>query len=1168
MGLNLTITDRKHYSGIKNDLDFSQNLGDFFTHQKGSVMEFQKIIYTLDLSWDDFSSASNRWYVESGNTLRRTSGSWIKKGFSIGDTIDLWKGFTATWIFQDRLITNITKDIIVFDGAAIPDEDADSYILYGGKTDAFGLEYSFGIIPQSDPAEFKSLLDGSDQTYYANNIGIDNGGGRITTFIDGIGKSNISSWITGSFKVRFVSRPSTYIQTFEIEHIYRINPYFEDGEFEDLQNGVLPEKLEGNNTLRYVSNFDFRTNLSNPNTSKIKVDDIQLGSVAGFGESFNGYKLNHAIDSVVYTDIATATTTSKLNVSSNTRVNFNISTTDSIFVVGSPLIMYHSYLPDLDVYEKKQDDFNTIWLVEDARNLVDAAPFDGNFIKQFTITRVDDNNVEVSCELHFTATEREKIQEGYKYLLAIGVADSTLTNDNDLSKGILLVNANEYEKDSNIVDLVVNEEFGFVPYYEFESSIPALFTDIKDFNQGLFKHSNTFKINRTASKDAKIVGLKYLLVAFNDTTTEWFELQREVFDLTQGQTLPIGTYNANPWEIEYHLIEKFRDYNLADGDEFNFLRLDTLDNDGTYQRYKMGVGFLINWQDWIALNNADTVFFDVNEPNNGLNNKASTYSLKNGYSIRVISQIDMQGLDEFGNIGETTTNIISNPFSIFDFGEQDDDPTIWSAEIKLYDENNVELAGNNLGNSEITKIHAIYTDTVRPNVGNISEYWGRISLEESGQLGFDLSIISSTKNPQNKSVNRLQGRPVLAEVEKTSNTVITVKADTSHLNLINGINYNVYGELRNITQPPVIYEWVFKTEIDVPTDGTFNPSVTVTGGEVPTWTLVDGYFQTTTAFSKGDRTSLSANELNGVCQDVVMTFSTNNPDNITGLNLGNTLQNVYACSDVNLTIFNYLKNITFNESNIDSIVFSPNQAVDIISIYLNLIPNLTTIDYSPIGSFFGGNIQAILCPLLANLTFPSSSKDIIRLGFDECALVTVDLSPLTGLGTSSGAGGDIEFKKNSLTSIIFPNSSNNIRKLLVRENNLTTLDISGLSGLNGAVDAPFNNLTSVTFNANTKFGVGVGVTSGCKLNINDLGFVDFSVITANNDSCQIQLNSNKINAANAQQIIEDLNATGWINGTLLLQSQSPTLTSGEIATIQASASYINLDTVLNWTITI
>ena len=110
-------------------------------------------------------------------------------------------------------------------------------------------------------------------------------------------------WVTSRVdktRARFVSRPSTYVQRFEIQHEYIINPY------------INFDLYEGNKSLKYVSKFDFRVDLPNLNTSKIAIDDLQQGSTGYFDENYDGYNNDFTVSALVYEDVPTASIVTEL----------------------------------------------------------------------------------------------------------------------------------------------------------------------------------------------------------------------------------------------------------------------------------------------------------------------------------------------------------------------------------------------------------------------------------------------------------------------------------------------------------------------------------------------------------------------------------------------------------------------------------------------------------------------------------------------------------------------------------------------------------------------------------------------------------------------------------------------------------------------------------------
>ena len=63
--------------------------------------------------------------------------------------------------------------------------------------------------------------------------------------------------------------------------------------------------------------------------------------------------------------------------------------------------------------------------------------------------------------------------------------------------------------------------------------------------------------------------------------------------------------------------------------------LDTAD----FRYYEMYYPFMMRWEDWVQLLTASTNFFDVNEPNNGLNNLWNRYSTFANWDLYYRSQV-------------------------------------------------------------------------------------------------------------------------------------------------------------------------------------------------------------------------------------------------------------------------------------------------------------------------------------------------------------------------------------------------------------------------------------------------------------------------------------------------------------------------------------------------
>jgi len=1179
MATQILITDRKVFNQYANGDDFSLNTSDIATYLRGGVMGVQQAVYTIEIEVREiFSQNSGNLWTVDGNQLNRNLGSWIDEGFSIGDTIDLFLGQPPSLIFAGRTITNITDTDIFFDGTAVVLTSSDvSGDLRAGKTDLFALEYSYGIINNDDVASYKSLLDNTDQTYYADNIGVDNGGGRDTSFVEMTPKNNsIQSWVTTrptNTQVRFIDRPSTYVQRFEIKHEYIIIPY---------NVNVIQDNL----SLKYISKFDFRTNLANINTAKITEDDIQLGSVGWFDENYNGYNNEFTIDNLTYTDVNSSSLVTELNIKSKTRVNFTIMNSGSLFNSSDPIVIYHSYIPEFNVYNRSQGTFRSVWKFDSKRNIIDSAAESSTIIKDFTATFNTPNEIDIQFDIEIPLSDQIDLEEGFEYKIAVEVGDGDLSNQ---TKNVtLLIDSNKYSSDNNITGLIIsnNDEGGFAPYWKFISPTNQLFSTYKGWIEDGIVSYRRFGVNRDVLKDAEILSASFKLVAYEDSTGETFDLQSEQLDLSQQLISPPGTVNANPFTIQLINDERTRGYNLPLGDEFNLLLFETKDNDGTYQYYEWRVGFKMNWQYWISLPNADSIFINTSDTFNGLNNRASNYSLKNGWSIRVLWEFNMQGLDDEGNIGETEYKFFTEAFDIFDFDEQDNDPTTWDCEIFTFDSQGNNLGGKILQN-EYTNVKAIFTPQPPYIIDDILPYWGELRIAEQLQPGFNNDVLSTSKPIiDNNRLIPLNGES-FASISLVSNT-IEIDGRVDFTKIKKNIGYKLSARLSNQDEPIQPIQWVFTTENDISVE-TFDPSFITSGGEVVTWTLKQGSNYTTNSLNIPAGTPLVGDELNGTCQDVIVTFSTNNPLNIDEINFIDD----QICDTIDLSIFENLVRIELNNNSSLETALFPSTNSSIVILNLRQCNLTATLDLSGL-SALEGVVRIDQNPLLTSILFPNSTGLITNLFLNDCNLTgSLDLSGLNLSGnvfvSSNPNLTSVTFKPSTsiisifnftdcnitgvfdvsmldnlssdfraannplLTSISFPTNNNVFTIFRVNKCNLNVLDLSTLTGIGTLLVADQNpNMTSLLLPSSSEIFTQIFI-GNC-----DLGYVDFTVLTGLNDGIEIFASNNNMIAEEVNHILVDLDNKGWVNGEVFIagSNAAPDGVSGGFDGLTAKSNLI------------
>ncbi len=295
MPSEIRVVDQKFYYQLRNGDTFTENTGDFTTHLKGNILEKVKAVFNVQVSWYLNIRNYNVLYDSSANTLRieLAGTNFQNNGFAVGDEVKLSQ--------VDRqvrgVITSINTGEVTLGSVTTPQGSpfADGYTTQiegpdplTGLTEKTALNYKFGLIEQNEFFNTLSKLTNTDQIYRVS--GIDHG--NPLTFADGESFGNNKAWVTGDMKCAFVGlvpdKDYNYnedtTQEFQIEHEFIINPFFRDGELDSL-NGIDTPPLDifnGDKSLKYVFQTEFRTEISNPNTSMIADYDTQLGSVGYF----------------------------------------------------------------------------------------------------------------------------------------------------------------------------------------------------------------------------------------------------------------------------------------------------------------------------------------------------------------------------------------------------------------------------------------------------------------------------------------------------------------------------------------------------------------------------------------------------------------------------------------------------------------------------------------------------------------------------------------------------------------------------------------------------------------------------------------------------------------------------------------------------------------------
>lgn len=736
----INVVGQKFLAKLNNGDDFTINdTTDFALHLKGGVLEEIKAIFNIQVSWSLIieGNTSVCYYNNSDQTmqLRIDGKDFEEEGFSVGDN---YKFSDINWTVRGVITSISLGEINMTTVAGFEPILPNSFFrpsqrnFLTGTTHKTALKYDFGLIENNESINFLSKLTNTNQTYLFE--GIDHG--NPLTFVDGITQGTNKAGYSGGAKVAFVKYTRDYdervtedtTQEFQIEHIFKINPIYRDGEIDSLKGDDVPplDIFNGDMSLKYVLQSEFRTVLTNPNTSMISSYDTQLGSVGYLDESYNGYASDYTIEDLVYTNLTDSVVSQRLEVSKQNRVTFTVKSALGNIDPSIPLIVGHTSIIDSLSYSNSREYYNDLWLDQSLRTTDGGGSVNGDIITAYQISRIDDNTLMVTLDIAFTTTEqRNKLSENQDYLLYFTIGDPTKTVDEG-SKVTGRIDVNYYSKSSDIAGLFDITVFDQYPIpYEFEKGVSTGFASGKMFIQDEQFCYARFRVLDTylgesgdLTEDVTLEKLTFKIVAYNTVNNTWFDLRSLEIELSDQ------IVSGNIQSIE---LDTTRGYILTDTDIFNSLKLTTDTNDGTYQYYDLEIGYKIPWQDWISLSDADTIFLDRTKENNGLNQNASNYSGLNDYVIKIL--IDAN-LDTTG----VSTNYVkpSGDFFAYNYNTDDQEPDAYSCVINTFKEDGTPIL-NNIIQSGFTEVRAVITPLFPPvDVGDVDmtevdDTWNRFA---------------------------------------------------------------------------------------------------------------------------------------------------------------------------------------------------------------------------------------------------------------------------------------------------------------------------------------------------------------------------------------------------------------------------------------------------------
>ena len=802
MAKTINLLEQKFFSEFKNGVDFTDNIGDFTRNLTGSILEGIKFTCKIEIKWRVEYVAQGgqinafEWKLDFNGdilTVTRTDGEDFRsEGFGVGQLVR-WRSFTNQQYQQDATIVSINESTIILDmngTTSLPFDPAGIQII--GLSPLTALIFDYGLIENDENYNNISKVTQDSMSFYGVNIGENIGGNRQTNWIDLEKRGLFSDFVTGTMRAKWIETVDSIeevIQRFEIEHIFRLNPFSTESSISDIINKIPPEYLNGDASLKYVFNANFREVLNNPNVSYSYKEEDTLGSTAWFNEAFNGFNNNYKIDSISYVDNATNGNADGVLIDGVTKVKVSVSKIAGSFVVGYRYGVYSFVLENEQGYIDTDSNMIENFIYDRSLGIQDSNTYIGSdYIKSMT-SSINSGVLEIEFTLEFSTEQKKRVSELKSsgddlFLIGIQIGDKSLPSGNS-DRLILLADVGNFDESADISGLASIVNHGIYPPNQNINGGES-YTDYSGWNEDGLLSFMEISINK--QKQAFINSIEVKLIAFNPTTKDYFDLDSIL--------IPFVSQNING--IEVITVDETRNYNLKNGSQFNFVKISNTTSTAINENYLIEIGQKIKWQDWIANPDVNNVFYDALKKNDNKNLKSSNYSELNGYEIRIASLMNIFGVSDLGVSGDTDYLFTTPKIVVYDYEKDFNILPEWTCEIETFRESNNENLLGQILTGENTIMKATWTNTINPVV-TTNGIWAIHRIEQTDQTGDDIDELSSTFDPMaNQRLIPLVGETLL-KVELVSGKIVTSSLIDGN-RLSEGAAYNLTARINNSSQ--------------------------------------------------------------------------------------------------------------------------------------------------------------------------------------------------------------------------------------------------------------------------------------------------------------------------------------------------------------------------------
>lgn len=790
----ISVNDTKWFNELLNGPTFALNTGVYSTFFKALNLCRQKMVSNITVKTSLSASLSAEVLFGTDMTTAyfiHPFLNWASEGFKVGDTMKVVRGATEEDVTIASIVgTTLTCNDPGFTGAPMNLIAGTEYsdLIFRNTTVPTSLVFKFGIVPNTvggvglTPSnQYASWLNTAVTQAYSTGALV------ILTPVALTGLMPDYTEVTESISCEYISVANDWEFTFEIIHIFRSFGY-NDSLLTNFVNETEPSTFTSPN-YRYVCEYLFGTNPTDPNEFRLYKDNLLNGSFGWIGKNYTSGDGSYYIDSLLYN----AGADTQIEATETMTITGSIKKSSGNWVAGDRVVLIIMKLAEGTEYTNAANTLEENFLFDYLATTEGAATVDSGIIQNLDvdIDGGDATLLDFTFQTVYDTTQQALISNGDYYLIGMLVGEDSATAASSDAK-VVWMDVNQFTKNSDIPGLITSNSMEI--YSSEKTPNGTLFrSSANTWNNTLHQAICRFFLTKNGAslKSAnyiKVTGMKGQVIARNKITFESFVLD--------NYDIPWSEFNATVGGGNYQIINQtnFRDFKINPTAQANKSTIVT-DFPGAFQTTQEFIvrwPFVFNWREWQYNPNVPSELYDALESQNNFNYKTSNYNATGSdweIRVRLLVTANTQGIN-------TKYGILSTACVVRDFDV--DPPTFdWSATTELIDENGITVDQIRIGQDMRIK-----TTFSMATAGTLlpSRIFAEHTIEESNSTSdnFRLHSVVDWYYSQNM-LKPLVGQNFVKVTQDIPNNTFTIESLIDKDLVDPTKSYNVYTHLQDRT---------------------------------------------------------------------------------------------------------------------------------------------------------------------------------------------------------------------------------------------------------------------------------------------------------------------------------------------------------------------------------